>query len=93
MQYTNIIYGYMAFAGFSIFFLLLGIIMLQLLVKFQIPLDAFSFTFILYNFSVSSSSMHTSDACVVALERAWPSCIHCDNVCKNFGILACQPKT
>lgn len=55
MQYTNIIYGYMAFAGFSIFFVLVGIIMLQLLVKFKIPLDAFSFSFMLYNFSVSAS--------------------------------------
>ena len=56
VQYTNIIYGYMAFAGFSIFFVLVGIIMLQLLVKFQIPLDAFSFSFMLYNFSVSFSA-------------------------------------
>lgn len=83
----------MAFAGFSIFFVLLGIIVLQLLVKFQIPLDAFSFTFILYNFSVSSSSMHTSDAHGVALRCAWQQCGHCDNVCKNSGILVCQPNT
>ena len=44
----------MTFAGFSIFFVLVGIIVLQLLVKFQIPLDAFSFSFMLYNFSVSA---------------------------------------
>ncbi|DBB12702.1 TPA: hypothetical protein ACH3X3_005479 [Trebouxia sp. C0006] len=50
--YTKAIYAYMAFAGFSIFFVLVGIIMLQLLVKFQIPLDAFSFSFMLYNFSM-----------------------------------------
>ena len=61
MQYTNIIYGYMAFAGFSIFFVLVGIIMLQLLVKFQIPLDAFSFSFMLYNFSVSACVTHFID--------------------------------
>lgn len=71
MQYTNIIYGYMAFAGFSIFFVLVGIITLQLLVKFQIPLDAFSFSFILYNFSVSSVSIHFVDAFGIALEGAW----------------------
>ena len=57
VQYTNIIYGYMAFAGFSIFFVLVGIIMLQLLVKFKIPLDAFSFSFMLYNFSVGPCSL------------------------------------
>lgn len=52
----------MAFAGFSIFFVLVGIIMLQLLVKFQIPLDAFSFSFMLYNFSVHIPPMHSPSA-------------------------------
>lgn len=59
LQYTKAIYAYMALAGFSIFFVLVGIIMLQLLVKFQIPLDAFSFSFMLYNFSVHISPMHS----------------------------------
>ena len=53
LQYTRVIYGYMAFAGFGIFFVLVGTILLQLIVKAQIPLDAFSFVFMLYNFSVS----------------------------------------
>lgn len=57
LQYTKAIYAYMAFAGFSIFFVLVGNILLQLLVKFQIPLDAFSFTFMLYNFSVCNCAM------------------------------------
>lgn len=49
----------MAFAGFGIFFVLVGTIALQLIVKAQIPLDAFSFVFMLYNFSVSfTSSCH-----------------------------------
>jgi len=39
-----------------------GIIMLQLLVKFQIPLDAFSFSFMLYNFSVHTPPMHSPRA-------------------------------
>ena len=56
LQYTKIIYAYMAFAGFSIFFVLVGVILLQLIVKFQVPMDGFSFTFILYNFSVSPVS-------------------------------------
>lgn len=64
MQYTKVIYGYMAFAGFGIFFVLVGTIALQLIVKAQIPLDAFSFVFMLYNFSVSSEihcSLHSTN--------------------------------
>lgn len=51
-QCTRFIYGYMAFAGFSIFFTLTGLIALQLVVKIGLVLDAFSFAFILYNFAV-----------------------------------------
>ena len=53
VQYTNIIYGYMGFAGFSIFFILTGVIALRLLEKAGIAMDAFSFLFILWNFAVS----------------------------------------
>lgn len=53
VQYTNIIYGYMGFAGFSIFFILTGVIALRLLEKAGIAMDAFSFIFILWNFAVS----------------------------------------
>ena len=42
----------MAFAGFSIFFTLTGLIALQLVVRFGVVLDAVSFVFILYNFAV-----------------------------------------
>ncbi|KAK9841060.1 hypothetical protein WJX81_008443 [Elliptochloris bilobata] len=49
---TRCIYGYMAFAGFSIFFTLTGLITLQLVVKFGLVLDAVSFTFMLFNFAV-----------------------------------------
>ena len=42
----------MAFAGFSIFFTLTGLIALQLVVRFNVVLDAVSFAFILYNFAV-----------------------------------------
>ena len=42
----------MAFAGFSIFFTLTGLIALQLIVRFNVVLDAVSFAFILYNFAV-----------------------------------------
>ena len=51
-QCTRFIYGYMAFAGFSIFFTLTGLIALQLIVRFNVVLDAVSFAFILYNFAV-----------------------------------------
>ena len=51
-QCTRFIYGYMAFAGFSIFFTLTGLIALQLVVRFGVVLDAVSFAFILYNFAV-----------------------------------------
>ncbi|KAK9867147.1 hypothetical protein WJX84_008748 [Apatococcus fuscideae] len=50
--YTNIIYGYMGFAGFSIFFILTGVIALRLMEKAGIAMDAFSFLFILWNFAV-----------------------------------------
>ena len=55
-QYTRVIYGYMAFAGFSIFFVLAGILLLQLLEAWNIAMDAFSYLFLLYNFAVSLSS-------------------------------------
>lgn len=63
LQYTKVIYGYMAFAGFGIFFVLVGTILLQLLVTAQIPLDAFSFIFMLYNFSVSQCVVSCSQPC------------------------------
>eukprot|EP00884_Botryococcus_braunii_P014611 jgi/Botrbrau1/23150/Bobra.0041s0002.1 len=49
---TLILKGYFAFALFSIFFSLVGIITLQLLQKFQINFDIISYLFILYNFAV-----------------------------------------
>jgi hypothetical protein len=54
VQYVRFIYGYMGFAGFSIFFFLSGLIALQLIEKAQIRLDAISFIFYLYNFAVRS---------------------------------------
>ncbi len=50
-QCTRFIYGYMAFAGFSIFFTLTGLIALQLVARLGLALDAVSFTFVLYNFA------------------------------------------
>lgn len=57
MQYVRFIYGYMGVAGFSIFFFLTGVIVLQLLEKMQARLDVFSFLFVLYNFAVRSPSL------------------------------------
>lgn len=53
LQYTKVIYAYMGFAGFSIFFVLTGIIVLKLLQKAEIHLDIISFCYILFNFAVS----------------------------------------
>lgn len=52
-RYMRFIYGYMCFTGFSIFFVMAGILSLQLLQAFGIALDAISFTIILFNFAVT----------------------------------------
>ena len=57
MQCVRFIYGYMGFAGFSIFFFLTGVIALQLIKKASLRLDAFSFIYILFNFAVGPSSV------------------------------------
>ena len=56
VQCVRFIYAYMGFAGFSIFFILTGIISLQLIEKSRLQLDAFSFLYFLYNFAVSFTS-------------------------------------
>lgn len=53
MQYVNIIWGYMGFAGFLIFFVLTGVILTQLIQLTRFPIDYISFLYMLYNFSVS----------------------------------------
>lgn len=47
-----VIFGYMAFAAFIIFFIITGVVAIQLIQMQPIPLDAISFYFILWNFSV-----------------------------------------
>ena len=42
-QYSNIIWGYMGFAGFSIFFVLGGTLTTQLIQLYHIPIDIISF--------------------------------------------------
>lgn len=51
MQYVRLIYAYMGFAGFSIFFVLAGIILIELLQTWHVHLDFISFTYILWNFA------------------------------------------
>lgn len=46
-QYVRVIYAYMGLAGFSIFFVLTGIIALELLQKWGVHTDFISFTYIL----------------------------------------------
>lgn len=53
LQYVRIIYAYMGFAGFSIFFVLAGIIAIELLQTWHVHIDFISFTYILFNFAVS----------------------------------------
>ncbi|KAL6761740.1 Presenilin-domain-containing protein [Haematococcus lacustris] len=48
----KIIYGYMTFAVFDIFFLITGVVALQVLQAWNIHVDVFSFLFSLLNFSV-----------------------------------------
>lgn len=52
MQCDWVIYGYMAFAAFSIFFIITGVVAIQLIQMQPLPMDAISFYFILWNFSV-----------------------------------------
>lgn len=42
----------MGFAGFSIFFVLTGVILVKLLQKFNVHLDIVSFLYMLLNFAV-----------------------------------------
>ncbi|PRW59201.1 presenilin [Chlorella sorokiniana] len=49
---TKLIYAYMGFAGFSIFFVLAGVIALELLQKWDVHTDFISFTYILFNFAM-----------------------------------------
>lgn len=52
MQYVRAIYAYMGFAGFSIFFVLAGIILIELLQTWHVHLDFISFVYVLWNFAV-----------------------------------------
>lgn len=54
LQCERIIYGYMAFAAFNIFFIIAGLVGLQLIQLQAVPIDAVSFLFVLWNFSVRS---------------------------------------
>ena len=62
-QCTRLVYAYMAFSGFSIFFLLGGIIALQLLQKAGAALDLISFTYMLLNFAVRCVQQAAGRAC------------------------------
>ncbi|KAL4425797.1 hypothetical protein ABPG75_009813 [Micractinium tetrahymenae] len=53
--YVRVIYAYMGFAGFSIFFVLAGIISIELLQTWHVHLDFVSFTYLLWNFAVVGS--------------------------------------
>lgn len=51
--YTKFIYWYFCFTGFSVFFIMAGILSLQLLQASGIAMDAVSFMFLLLNFAVT----------------------------------------
>ena len=53
LQCVKCIYAYMGFAVFTIFFGLVGAIVIQLFQKANLHIDAISLCFILFNFSVS----------------------------------------
>lgn len=69
LQCTKLIYGYMGFSGFTIFFVLTGVLALQLLQKAGAAFDWISFSYILFNFAVRRAA-----AGCVALHRAQPPC-------------------
>ncbi|PSC76470.1 presenilin isoform B [Micractinium conductrix] len=52
---VRVIYAYMGLAGFSIFFVLAGIIALELLQHWHVHLDFISFSYILFNFAMVGS--------------------------------------
>ena len=80
-QYTKIIWGYMGFAGFSIFFMLTGILAFQLIQLFHIPIDLFTFLLLLYNFAVSPAPLQ-HDAAYSRLSSALQSqCLAVSAVC------------
>ena len=54
LQCYKIIFAYMAFAVFQILFFLTGVLLIQLMQVINLHIDAFSFCFLLYNFSVST---------------------------------------
>lgn len=71
-QCVRVIYAYMGLAGFSIFFVLTGIIALELLQKWDVHTDFISFTYILYNFAVShggAGGYHRCAACCRSTEH------------------------
>lgn len=74
MQCENVIYAYMGFAAFSIFFVIAGIVALQLLQMQTIPLDLVSFFFILWNFSVSTLDTSSPLSCNSAEQPPLKNC-------------------
>ena len=53
LQCESCIWGYMGFAAFQILFLVLGTIVIQLVQLQPLPIDLFSFLFVLWNFAAS----------------------------------------
>ena len=89
MQYSNIIWGYMGFAGFSIFFVLGGTLTVQLIQLYRIPVDIVSFLFLLYNLSASSCSSWSFIKCALSTfemkDLVWEHHVGC------VRPLACHP--
>ena len=69
LQCVRVIYAYMGLAGFSIFFVLTGIIAVELLQKWDVHMDYFSFVYILFNFAVRVGSESGSSR--LTRMRAW----------------------
>jgi len=59
-QCTKLIYAYMGLSGFSIFFVLTGVILIELLHQAGAHMDWISFGYILFNFAVSENSPNKS---------------------------------
>ena len=64
----------MGFAGFSIFFLLTGVVAIQLIQLQPVPVDAVSFTFILWNFSVRVTFLRICNVLFLPLHLIFGGC-------------------
>lgn len=75
--YSRIIFIYLAFSGFTTFFVILGAILLELVQKAQFHIDVISFLFALTNFSVVGAVTMFSMPAPVFVKQCYLVAISC----------------